>query len=134
MVLEPKALQGVRGKASARSNHLQCRLRFLLQSTSARSLRDHSCSFQRVSPLCSISASLLTNELTGNCFVGCMSGILGNLDPFLVFGIWVFAILHPSGIVLFLFSVVVEYLDFEWLLILLMFEIVWLLFSLSVGL
>lgn len=47
MVLESKALQGVRRKASPCSNHLQCCLRFLLQSTSARSLRDHSFSFQR---------------------------------------------------------------------------------------
>ena len=44
MVLESKTLQGVRRKASPRPNHIQRCLRALLQSSSARSVRDHSSS------------------------------------------------------------------------------------------
>lgn len=44
LVLEQKAVQGVRREASIGSDHFQCCLRLLLQSPPACSLRDHPCS------------------------------------------------------------------------------------------
>lgn len=41
LVLEPKALQRVRREARLSSDHLQRGFRILLQSSSARPLRDH---------------------------------------------------------------------------------------------
>lgn len=47
MVPQPKALQGVRREARTSPDHLQRRLRFLLQSLPTRPLRDHPYSLQR---------------------------------------------------------------------------------------
>lgn len=55
MVPQPKALQGVRREARTSPDHLQRRLRFLLQSLPTRPLRDHPYSLQRVTHLLSFS-------------------------------------------------------------------------------
>lgn len=56
VVPEPQALQGVRREARLGSDHLQRRLRLLLQPLSTRPLRDHPYPLQRVLtfllPLC----------------------------------------------------------------------------------
>lgn len=51
LVLEHKIIQRVRREESVGSDHFQCRFCFLLQSSPARSLRNHPYSLQRVSNL-----------------------------------------------------------------------------------
>lgn len=51
LVPQPETLQRVRREEGTGSDHLQCCFRLLLQSLSARTFRDHSHSFQRVTHL-----------------------------------------------------------------------------------
>ena len=75
MVLEPQALQGVWREARISPDHLQRRLRILLQSLPACPIRDHSYSLQRVSNLLSLClVPEKPKEINKNlyyCCIGC---------------------------------------------------------------
>lgn len=68
MVPQPKALQGVRREARTSPDHLQRRLRFLLQSLPTRPLRDHPYSLQRVTHLLSLTSLFGSRETCRKCY------------------------------------------------------------------
>jgi len=63
VVLEPSPLQRVRRETRPRANHLQRRICLLLQSSSARHLRNHSRSFQRVTNLTLALSSIVLRSI-----------------------------------------------------------------------